>query len=80
MVETVSDGKRYEFSNIDRDELPALQGYVQFYVEERRREAAAAVAAASHLGGGKGHALDELDDDDDCDDDKDQICKAKIRC
>jgi hypothetical protein len=33
----MNDEKEYEFSNIERDELPALQGYVGFYLRERKK-------------------------------------------
>jgi hypothetical protein len=33
----MNDEKEYEFSNIEREELPALQVYVEFYLRERKR-------------------------------------------
>lgn len=65
MVET-ADESSYEFTNIERDELPALQGYVKGYLEVRAKEEAAKRAAE---GGGDDDDSDE--DDDDYDEDED---------
>ena len=40
IIETVNDDKAYEFTNIDREELPALQKYVKGYLEARAAAAA----------------------------------------
>jgi hypothetical protein len=63
MVETADDSS-YEFTNIDREELPALQAYVKGYLEVRAREAAEKRAAEAG-------AMDEDDDSDEDDDDYD---------
>ena len=65
MVET-ADESSYEFTNIERDELPALQGYVKGYLEVRAKEEAAKRAAE---GGEEDDDSDE--DDDDYDEDED---------
>ena len=41
ILEMASDEKAYEFTNIDREELPALQKYVKGYLEARAAAAAA---------------------------------------
>eukprot|EP00981_Chlorochromonas_danica_P001826 scaffold385_cov182-Ochromonas_danica.AAC.25 len=58
----MADDKVHEFVNIDREELPSLQGYVKAYLEVRNRNKAAAVANSG---------TDRLGDEDDDDDDED---------
>ena len=75
IIETASDDKAHEFTNIDREELPALQKYVKGYLEAR------AAAAAAAAGGDEdsdeddddydGEDSEEEDEDDDSDSDDD---------
>lgn len=58
----MADDKVHEFVNIDREELPSLQGYVKAYLEVRNRNKAAATANSS---------TDRLGDEDEDDDDED---------
>jgi len=63
-IETADD-EVYEFTNIEREQLPALQGYVKGYLEIRKKaeeEAERARKAAN------GEDMDEDDSDDDDDD------------
>lgn len=78
-IETVDD-KEYEFTNIERDELPALQNYVKEYLEARsKKEAAMAKKKAKKeatLGEceekhDQGEDVEEEDDDDSEDEDDD---------
>ena len=66
IIET-ADERQYEFTNIDRDDLPALNGYVKNYLEERIRHENAMIKVqeiAENDGEGD-------DDDDDSEDDED---------
>lgn len=62
-IET-SDDKEYEFVNIEREELPALQNYVKGYLEARAKEE----AEKKRLNGESGDAQDDDSDDEDDDD------------
>lgn len=63
LVETVDDST-HEFTNIERDELPALQGYVKGYLEVQAAKRAAERAAVADV--------DDEDDSDEEDDDYDE--------
>lgn len=65
-IET-DDDVSYEFTNIEREELPALHAYVQMYVELRKR------AAEQPRGGGAdaaGEVSEESEEDEDYDPDE----------
>ena len=75
IIETASDDKAHEFTNIDREELPALQKYVKGYLEAR----AAAASGAGEVDSDEddddynGEDSDESDSaDDDSSDDEDE--------
>jgi len=70
IIET-ADERQYEFTNIERDDLPALNGYVKNYLEERIRHENAMIKEqeiAENDGEGDD---DDDDDDDDSEDDED---------
>ncbi len=73
ILEMASDEKAYEFTNIDREELPALQKYVKGYLEARAA-AAAAVGEDSEDDDedydGEDSSEDDSDDDDSSEDDE----------
>mmetsp|Transcript_4851 Transcript_4851/g.7382 ORF Transcript_4851/g.7382 Transcript_4851/m.7382 type:complete len:403 (+) Transcript_4851:51-1259(+) len=61
-VET-EDGKTYEYSNIERDDLPAIEAYVRMYVQRRLREEKRRSAGVD--------GTDEINESDSEDDDED---------
>jgi len=70
IIET-ADERQYEFTNIERDDLPALNGYVKNYLEERIRHENAMIKeqeVAENDGEGDD---DDDDEDDDSEDDED---------
>ena len=69
-IETADD-KVFEFVNIEREELPALQGYVKGYLEARAKEANAEKARAKREEGGECNASADDDDDSDSEEDED---------
>lgn len=64
----MADDSEYEFVNIEREELPALQNYVKGYLEERAKEEAERKLKIKRESGEGG---DEADDDSDDEDDDD---------
>jgi hypothetical protein len=68
-IETTDD-KTLEFGNIDREELPAIQGYIRGYLEVRRKKQQEK-KSANGLHGQNIPAPDHGDEDDDDDDDDD---------
>jgi hypothetical protein len=70
VIET-ADEKQYEFSNIDRDELPSLNNYVKNYLEERIRHENSLIKnnKVEETGDNDDGDNDDGDDDDDDDDD-----------
>jgi hypothetical protein len=69
-IETADD-KEYEFVNIEREELPALQNYVKGYLEARAKEEAERKLKIKKEAGGAEEDEDESDDEDDDDFDPD---------
>ena len=63
IIET-ADEKQYEFTNIERDDLPSLNIYVKNYLEERKRHENANIKRANDDENNNNN-----DDDDDSDDD-----------
>lgn len=67
--------KTFEFSNIDRDDLPAIQQYVQYYVELRRKEEKRErrdMTKISDLSGGNSSDIVQVEDSDDSDAESDE--------
>jgi hypothetical protein len=56
-----ADDREFEFTNIERDELPALQGYVKGYLEMRAK----AEEEARRAAGGEDMDDDDSDEEDD---------------
>ncbi len=67
----LADDSEYEFTNIEREELPALQGYVKGFLEVRKleNEKAAQIVKAEKLA--KGESVSDDSDSDEDDDDFD---------
>ena len=64
----MADEKQWEFTNIERDELPALQNYVKGYLEIRK---AAEAERRAQDGGDVENDLDDSDEEEDDDFDPD---------
>jgi len=69
-IETADD-KEYEFVNIEREELPALQNYVKGYLEARAKEEAERKLKIKKEAGGAEEDEDDSDDEEDDDFDPD---------
>lgn len=74
----------YEFTNIERDELPALQMYVKGYLESRSRRQSAKSAVKAEVidveqdgsSSSAGAAVVNVDEDDDSDEDDDDYSEG----
>jgi len=67
-IETADD-EVYEFTNIEREQLPALQGYVKGYLEMRKKAEEEAERARKAASGEEPDEDDSDEDDDDFDPD-----------
>jgi len=70
IIETIDDHK-YEFTNIEREDLPALNNYVKGYLETRSKQSANAVSIKEENQAAKQDFNSMHFDDDDDDDDDD---------
>lgn len=70
VIETADDAM-HEFTNIEREQLPALQGYVKGYLEMRKKAEEEAERARKAANGEEMDEEDSDEDDDDFDPDAD---------